>query len=165
MNLFVKIFVASAVALLLGLAIFSPSPSKFSDIKYTKEAVASVADQTYDWGTADIKEGNLVAEFKITNSGTQELKLFDVKTSCTCTTAQLVSKTAKSPIYSMHSGISYVMGLAPNKDALLRVIYDPAFHGPSGVGMIERTVTVRTNDSKNKKMVFELKVNIVNDNS
>ncbi|MBI2317113.1 MAG: hypothetical protein HYU75_08940 [Betaproteobacteria bacterium] len=35
--------------------------------------------------------------------------------------------------------------LAPNEDAMIEIVFDPAAHGPAGVGPIERVVTIENN--------------------
>ena len=56
----------------------------------------------------------------------------------------------------MNSSFSWVGDVPPQKEAQLEVIFDPAYHGPSGVGPINRLVSVETNDTKNSRIEFSL---------
>src|SRR5690606_16160046 len=63
----------------------------------TANAVTNVV--SHDWGEIGINDGNATAEFSITNDGTDTLKLFNVVTSCACTTAQIVVGDKISPLF------------------------------------------------------------------
>lgn len=123
----------------------------------SQNAKASVAQKTYDWGQIDYNGGNVSKTFVIKNSGSDVLRLTNVKTSCTCTKAQIVIDNQSSPYFSMHGTSSWTGEVSPGKEAVLAVIFDPAFHGPSGVGPIERLVSIETNDANNPRLEFSLK--------
>ena len=99
--------------------------------------------------------------FEITNDGTETLQLYEVATSCTCTTAQLISESGRSPLYSMHTKSKYVHEIAPGETAQLEVVFNPAFHGPSGVGPITRQVTMQTNNPQEPILSFEVAADVV----
>jgi len=61
----------------------------------------------------------------------------------------------------MHEKSSSVFEVKPGETAELLVEFDPAFHGPSGVGPITRTITMNTNDVKNPVLSFNLTANVV----
>ena len=91
------------------------------------------------------------------------MQLTGIKTSCVCTKAQVVIDGKTSPYFSMHSTSSWVGEVAPGKEAQLTVIFDPAFHGPTGVGPIERLIDIQTNDIQNPNLEFSLKGVVVKD--
>ena len=78
-----------------------------------------------------------------------------------CTTAQLKTAEQSSKKFGMHQKNSSVFEVNPGETAELLVEFDPAFHGPSGVGMISRTITMNTNDTKNPTLEFSLTANVV----
>lgn len=122
----------------------------------TENARATMPETTHDWGSVSMKDGVVNKKFTITNGGTEPLVLSNVTTSCMCTTAQLTLAGETSPIFDMHGKSSYTMAVPPEETAELEVIFDPAFHGPSGVGAITRIITVQTNDAENKELTFTL---------
>lgn len=106
------------------------------------------ARPSYDFGTISMKAGNVSTTYRIKNEGPAPLALDKVYTSCMCTTATLVTANGrKQGPFGMpgHGPLKPATGqLAPGETALLEVVFDPAAHGPSGVGRIERVVTVET---------------------
>jgi hypothetical protein len=106
-----------------------------------------------------MKDGIVTKEFEIKNTGNQTLKLFNVSTSCMCTTA----KFEGSPeIFGMHTKSNSVKEVAPHQSTKLQVIFDPAFHGPSGIGPITRQVSVQTNDPDHTELDFTLTAMVSN---
>lgn len=120
------------------------------------QVTLSIDKKTYDWGTIDYDGGIVSKSFNIKNTSNSVLKIYGVKTSCMCTTAQLKTSELSSRKYGMHEKISDIFEVKPGKTAQLLIEFDPAFHGPSGVGPITRTITMSTNDSKNSTVTFNL---------
>lgn len=127
----------------------------------SQNARAQVDAKNYDWGKIAYDNGNVSKSFTIKNTGSDVLKLTNVKTSCTCTEAQISINGTKSPFFGMHSSSPWVGQVSPGKEAKLTVIFDPTFHGPSGVGPMTRLVSLETNDSKNPTLEFTLTGNVV----
>jgi len=115
-----------------------------------------VESKTYDWGTIDYNAGIVTKSFEIQNTGNDVLKLYDVKTSCMCTTAQLKTLKETSSKYGMHEKSSEVFEVNPGEKVELLIEFDPAFHGPSGVGPVTRTITMNTNAVNNPTLTFDL---------
>lgn len=151
--------------LILGGGIFVLSSTTSAPVTVTssQNAKATVDQKTFDWGNIPYSGGNATKTFTIKNTGTDVLKLTGLKTSCTCTKAQISIDGKVSPYFSMHSTSSWVGEVPPGKEASLTVIFDPAFHGPTGVGSVERLVSVETNDSQNSKIEFSLKGVVIKD--
>lgn len=126
------------------------------------ERVELVTDSTrYDWGTADINGGMLTNTFTINNQGDNILKLYDIRTSCACTTAQLITDTRTSRKFGMHeTGIS-VFEVNPGEQVQVLVEFDPLFHGPSGVGPVTRLVSMKTNAPNSPELLYELTADII----
>lgn len=145
--------------LILGGGVFVLSSIGTTPAKITasQNAKALVDQKTYDWGNIPYSGGNVTKTFAIKNSGTDILQLSGIKTSCTCTKAQVSIDGKTSPYFSMHSTSSWIGEVPPGREAQLTVIFDPAFHGPTGVGPIERLISVRTNDAGNPNLEFSLK--------
>lgn len=150
--------------LILGGGVFVLSAtSSQPKITVSQNARVEVSEKTFDWGNIPYGGGNVSKTFTIKNTGSDPLKLTNIKTSCTCTKAQIAIDGKVSPYFSMHSTLSWVGEVAVGKSAELTVIFDPAFHGPTGVGPIERFISLETNDVQNPKLEFSLKGVVVKD--
>lgn len=110
------------------------------------------ARPNHDFGTISMKAGDVSTTYRIKNEGDAPLALDKIYTSCMCTTATLVTASGrKQGPFGMpgHGPLKAVKGeLAPGEVALLEVVFDPAAHGPSGIGRIERVVTVETKGAR-----------------
>jgi len=104
------------------------------------------ARPNYDFGAISMAAGDVSTTYRIKNEGAAPLTLDRIFTSCMCTTATLITANGrKQGPFGMpgHGPLKAVNAqLAPGEIALLEVVFDPAAHGPSGVGRIERVVTV-----------------------
>lgn len=139
-----------------GIYVLSTSSAPVK-ITASQNARISVDQKTFDWGNIPYSGGNATKIFTIKNTGSDTLKLTGVKTSCTCTKAQVAIGGKSSPYFSMHATSAWVGEVAPGQEAQLTVIFDPAFHGPTGVGPIERIISMQTNDTQNPTLEFSLK--------
>lgn len=113
----------------------------------------------YDFGTISMKNGNVNKMFKVINSGSEDVRLPSLTTSCMCTKAYFIEPNGnKKGPFGMPS-----MGFVPKLNAVIKagqsadieVVYDPNAHGPAGVGMIDRFIYL-TDASKNT-LQFEIK--------
>ena len=132
-----------------------------SKIESSSNVKVVTGETDYDWGTIGINDGKVRATYTIKNDGTEPLKIFNVVTSCACTTAQIKIGDTTSPEFGMHTKSQYVSEISPGKTAEVIATYDPAFHGPSGVGAISREITMETNDKSNPQLVFTAEANVV----
>lgn len=156
-------FIIVTVLLLGGGIFFLAKTTITSPITASQNVKAEVTEKNYDWGNIPYGRGNVSKTFTIKNSGTDILKLINVKTSCTCTKAQVVINGSSSPYFSMHNTSSWVGEVPVGGEAKLTVIFDPAFHGPTGVGPMTRLISVETNDAQNKTIEFNLSGTVVKD--
>lgn len=149
------------VLILGGAVYFGTKMGATTQVTADTQVETQIGETKYDWGTIDINGGIVSKSFTIENSGTTPLKLYDVKTSCMCTTAQLKTASNSSKKFGMHEKNSSVFEVAPGESAEVLVEFDPLFHGPSGVGPISRTVTMNTNDASRPTLSFQLSANVV----
>lgn len=140
-----------------GIYVLSATSTSTQKVTISQNAKAQVDQKTFDWGQIPYSGGNVSKTFTIKNTGTDTLQLTNAKTSCTCTKAQIVIDGKSSPYFSMHSTSGWMGEVKAGSQAQLTVIFDPAFHGPTGVGVIERLVSVETNDASNSNLEFSLK--------
>lgn len=158
------ILIAAVTLIILSGGVYVLSQTSISSqFQTSSNAKLEVNEKSFDWGQISYSGGNVSKTFTIKNSGTGILKIKDIKTSCTCTKAQVTIDGQSSPYFSMHSTSAWMGEIKPNQEAKLTVIFDPAFHGPSGVGPITRLVLMDTNDQTSPKLEFSLTGNVIKD--
>ncbi|MEK7451127.1 MAG: DUF1573 domain-containing protein [Patescibacteria group bacterium] len=145
------------VLIIVGAILFSQnSPSKSS---LQKTAGASIQTFETSFNFKDIQYGGGKAErsFKIKNIGDKELTIANLSTSCMCTVVYLKKGNEKGPEFGMKgmaNASSWTGVLKPNEEGQVIAVFDPAFHGPSGVGPISRLVSFETNDPDHPYVEF-----------
>lgn len=150
----VLLTIVSTIVIMGGGIIFLNSSQTPQATSSQNAKAYTISPTSADWGQIPMYKGNVTKEFILKNTGTDTLKLFNVKTSCHCTKAHLTINSKDSPNFGMDSYSSWVGEVAPGKEAKLSVVFDPAYHGPQGVGPINRFVSVETNDKTNSKLTF-----------
>jgi hypothetical protein len=154
--------IGATVLLIAGGVYWAGKVTAEPEVQVSQEAKAEVGETSYDWGEIPINGGNVYKSFTVKNAGQGELQLYDVKTSCMCTEAQVVVGDETSPEFGMHGNSSWVSRVPAGGEAEVKVRFDPAYHGPSGVGAITRLVTVKTNDADHPELEFNLAAVVTN---
>lgn len=109
------------------------------------------SESSFDFGSISMAKGNVSHNFKIKNTGTGTAIINKIYTSCMCTVARLEVGGEKWGPFGMpgHGLVPNLkIKLSPGEEANVEAVFDPAAHGPSGVGSIERAVILE-NDSGN----------------
>jgi len=104
-------------------------------------------EQYFDFGPISMRAGKVSHRFWFQNEGPDPVTIHRVYTSCMCTTATLVKGLRTIGSYGMpgHGPLPAVdQALEPKEAAYVDVVFDPAAHGPAGLGRTERTVTIET---------------------
>lgn len=137
-----------SIVVLAGLAWITTQTGSAPKTAGAKTALA-VSETRYDFGTVSMANGKVTHEFKLKNTGSAAVTVARVYTSCMCTQASFVTKNGSLGPFGM-MGMGYVPTLsevlAPGEEATIQAVFDPAAHGPAGVGPIERQITVETKD-------------------
>ena len=152
---------ASTAVIIIGGILLASKLSSSPQVESSSGAKVKVEKTSHDWGEVGIKNGKVEASFEIENTGEENLKLYNVKTSCDCTTAQLSSGNNTSPSFGMHDNSSYILEVPPKIKANLKVVFDPAYHGPDSVGPITRQINIQTNDKDQTLLSFILSGTVV----
>lgn len=151
--------------LILGGGIFllsQTSSAKPQNVTLSQNVKIEVPEKTFDWGVIKYSGDKATKTFIIKNAGSDPLKLYNIKTSCVCTKANLTIDGKLSPDFSMHSS-PWIGEVASGKEAILNVIFDQTFHGPTWVGPMERLISMQTNDLSSPALEFKLTGNVVKD--
>ncbi|MBI4096492.1 MAG: DUF1573 domain-containing protein [Candidatus Levybacteria bacterium] len=156
------LMVISTIVLFFGGVFFLTKTTNTPQITASQNAKAYVSDSTsFDWGNIPMYKGNVTKAFAIKNTGTDILKLFNIKTSCHCTKAYVTINGVDGPRFGMDGLSAWVGEIPKGAEAKLTAVFDPAYHGPQGVGPINRFVSVETNDKANSKLTFTLTGTVV----
>ena len=111
----------------------------------------------YDFGTISMAAGKVSHTFKIKNTGNEAVTINSMYTSCMCTTATLkIGGRQKGP-YGMpgHGFIPKINEtLNSGEEALVEVVFDPAAHGPAGVGPIQTAIAIENNAGEPVELLF-----------
>jgi len=105
----------------------------------------------YDFGTISMAKGKVDHLFAITNPTGSDIKINTISTSCMCTTAYFVNGTVKDGPFGM-SGMGYTYPSTANEvvpadsSREIDVQFDPAAHGPAGIGDIDRLIYIGQED-------------------
>ena len=104
-----------------------------------------------------MKAGVVSHDFVFTNNSAEPLTITQIYTSCMCTTAIIKSNQGAVGPFSMPGhGLTRPANivLAAAETATIKVTFDPAAHGPAGVGSINRTVTLEGEAGKLLDLTF-----------
>ena len=145
----------------VGLAAKMSGPAILSSSSSISGGKVEVAQTNYDFGTVPINGGKVERVYEVKNVGEEELKLSGMGTSCMCTTAQVVINGEKSPAFGMHDPSKWVGTVQPGETAEVVVIFDPAFHGPSGKGVINRIIKFTTSDPNKREVELSLNGKVI----
>lgn len=103
---------------------------------------------SFDFGSISMARGKVGATFALKNISSGAIDISRIVTSCMCTQASLFLGNDRLGPFGMpgHGIVPRVnRQLASGAEAALEVVFDPAAHGPAGIGRIERVVSVETN--------------------
>jgi len=111
----------------------------------------------FNFGSISMGSGKVTHRYAISNAGAAPISIHKIYTSCMCTTAALVKNGKVSDAYGMpgHTPIPSIdVPLEAKDQAFIEVVFDPAAHGPAGVGPIERVVTVENSAGQPLELEF-----------
>jgi hypothetical protein len=102
-------------------------------------------EASFDFGSISMGAGKVSHRYWLSNEGGSPVFIKRIYTSCMCTVATFVKGARVVGSYGMpgHGHIPDVnQSIAPGEAAYLDVAFDPAAHGPAGLGRTERFVTI-----------------------
>ena len=123
-----------------------------------KSALTS-SEYVYEFGSISMKDGDVTKEFTVTNGTDKDITFPTLVTSCMCTKAYFVLPDGKTKgPFGMpgHGNVPPLNeAIKAGESRIVRVVYDPNAHGPSGVGAIDRFVTLT--DTTGSSLKLEIK--------
>ena len=158
---------ASALILVIGGVIIAAKPGPVTNsptaVELVKASAANSAgrltasETKFSFGPISMARGKVTHRYPIRNTGTEQILIRKLYTSCMCTTAALVKNGKAGEAFGMpgHTPIPTINEpINPQEEAFVEVVFDPAAHGPAGVGPIERVVTVENNAGRPLELEF-----------
>lgn len=120
----------------------------------------SAEELSFDFSTVSMAAGKISHIFKIKNSSADSVNIGKIYTSCMCTSASLEIGGEKIGPFGM-AGHGFIPAinktLAAGEWANIEVIFDPAAHGPAGVGPIKRSVYI---ENSGKMVELQISANV-----
>lgn len=136
----------------------NPSDSNSADTPSGSGGALTTEEPNWNFGTISMAAGKISHIFKIKNVGRGNLTISTIYTSCMCTTALLIKGGEKFGPYGMpgHGFTPKInQTIKPNEEADIEVVFDPAAHGPAGVGEIQRMVRIESDSGKPVDLEFK----------
>ncbi len=121
-------------------------------------------EKSFDFGTVSMAKGKVNHLFKIKNTGSTQIKIMRIYTSCMCTEAMLVSGALRKGPFGMpgHDRLSNVNEIVDSgAEILVDVAVDPAAHGPQGTGKARKVVFIETDSAVSPILKLELDINVI----
>lgn len=159
----IGIIIFTVAVIGVGIFLTSGTPSK-AVLEKTGGTKIETPETKYDFGTIKLNGGNVQHAFAIKNTGKEDLRIANLSSSCHCTKVHFEKKGQKGPAFGMKGagGDSDWVGiLKPNEEGKLITVFDPAFHGPQGIGSISRIVSAETNDPDSPYVEFNFSANVI----
>ena len=156
------LWVIGITAALTALIIFGVSKAEKSNQSSgsSKPSQLQTTESSYDFGTISMANGKVKKMFTFKNSTSAAIVAKKLYTSCMCTKTTLIKNGETFGPFGMpaHGYIPEInKNIEPGQEAQIEVVFDPAAHGPAGVGPIERQATLETSDGQ---LVFKFKAQV-----
>ncbi|MBI2577562.1 MAG: DUF1573 domain-containing protein [Candidatus Wildermuthbacteria bacterium] len=153
-------------AVVLGVVVWIAKPSQ-SENKDKNAILGSggqiIAEElSFDFGSISMEAGKVSHMFIVKNTSDKPALLNKMYTSCMCTTAFFRKGDGEQfGPYGMqgHGGSQRLnQTVSPGEEAYVEVVFDPAAHGPAGVGRIERLVRMEVEGNDPVELQFSVVV-------
>ena len=147
---------------IIGLLILALALSKSSRPSggNTTTSQLQAIEGSFDFGSISMAKGKVNKVFTFKNNTASVIIAKKLYTSCMCTKATFTKGGKVFGPFGMpaHGFIpSFSEIIEPGQEAQVEVVFDPAAHGPAGVGTIERQATLETSDGQ---IVFKFKAQV-----
>ncbi len=137
----ILLFIAGLV--LLGRA--GQKTEQTADLTQNADSALIAGESFFNFGEVSMARGTVTHAYTIRNTSNAPVTIRKVTTSCMCTEATLILGEKRFGPYGMPGhGLAPSVNatLAPGQEATVEVVFDPAAHGPAGVGRADRIVFV-----------------------
>ncbi|MFH0712673.1 MAG: DUF1573 domain-containing protein [Candidatus Jorgensenbacteria bacterium] len=167
MNTKNKSLIIAAVVILgsLGLILLTkPAPEVGGNFRADISSAIVSEERSFDFGTISMASGDVSHDFKIRNGSGEVVKIERMYTSCMCTAAYFLKDGGgRIGPFGMPGHGGFVPPLKsviePGEETVISVVFDPAAHGPAGVGPVEREIYLE-DESGNLIVVLGIKATV-----
>lgn len=141
-------FISVAAVVLGALAVIvitKPSPAPAAATGNAGALVAKSA--SYSFGSVPLTGGLVRTVYMVRNASEEPVTIKGVYTSCMCTTAVLRTAGRNEGPFGMPGHgprRSIDLMLAGGESAEVEAVFDPAAHGPAGVGPVSRAIIIES---------------------
>ncbi|MCR4328269.1 MAG: DUF1573 domain-containing protein [Patescibacteria group bacterium] len=118
-------------------------------------------ESLYAFGPISMGAGKVSHAFTVRNTGDEAVRVTQLYTSCMCTTAQIRASGGDAGPFGMrgHGFLPRInIPIEPGEEAVVEAVFDPAAHGPAGLGSVNRGVYVATDSGKPLELTFSAEV-------
>ncbi len=122
-----------------------------------ESSALSLAESSYDFGSVSMAKGVVTHDFVLTNNSSGVVDIGKVWTSCMCTEAVLKASSRELGPFGMpgHGPVKKAnLSLGPGEQVTVQVQFDPAAHGPAGVGPIKRDIYLTVGEDEEVALSF-----------
>ena len=145
--------------LIIGLSfLISSKGSKQKVLSQADAQGVGVAANNYDFGEVPINGGIVEKVYEVKNETGGDIELLKITTSCMCTTASVKIGESQTRFFGMEmvgdKNPLLNLKVKNGETAKVSVRFDPAAHGPEGVGPFERVVWLNF-DNGMKELTFK----------
>lgn len=143
--------------------IFAKAPTK-ANLTIESQTKIEIDHEQFSFGTVSLSSGVVEHRFPIKNSGTKDLRIANLASSCACTKVYFQSNTQTSPksgMKGMTKITDWVGIIKPGESGEMVMEFYPNFHGPTGIGKIVRSLSFETNDLKNPYVILNITGEVV----
>lgn len=155
------ILISGSVAVLIAIAVLAGTiggqKNNDNETSVYSNGALTIKENNYDFGTISMANGDVSYRFKLKNEGDEAVAVKKVYTSCMCTIANILDAFEKKlGVFGMpgHGGASSNANIEikAGESIIVEAVFNPAAHGPSGVGLAQRSIYLETNSKKSPKV-------------
>lgn len=156
----------TVTAIIVGLfvaSLFYVGAKNKNQTAIVSDATAELAPLTsqmtdYDFGRISMAKGKVSKTFLLKNESGSPTLIKKMYTSCMCTSAILKTASQNFGPVGMPGHLpvpSINLVVSPGEEFQIETIFDPAAHGPAGIGPIERSVIIESDDFVPKELTIK----------
>lgn len=158
---------ATTVVFLVVFLIIRQPADTSQDNNKTSSGVLTARETNYDFGTLEMKNGPVEHIYILENTSNEPVIITKANTSCMCTTGTLIKGDVNIGRFGM-SGMSggknsgRIAEVAVGETLSVKAGFDPAAHGPAGVGLAQRSIFLETNSKTQPKIELTFRAVVEN---
>lgn len=144
----------------VGLAFIAKSDAPTPRVSTNGASVLAATEDFFDFGTIKMRDGKVSRVFTVRNDSAEQMTIQSVYTSCMCTEALVTDALGKEHgPFGMpgHTSPRTKIEVGAGESVSVKAIFDPAAHGPSGVGLAERSIYLETSSAEKPRVELKFK--------